>query len=69
MFNFKTFKSLNEDDDEDGHETNERSDDRLEVLTALPTFSKKIEGNLVIGYFWTNDLTRYQFISELAVFF
>jgi hypothetical protein len=45
LFNFKNFKGLNEDDDEDGHETTESSDDRLEVPTALPTFSKKIESN------------------------
>jgi hypothetical protein len=69
LLNFKNFKGLNEDDDEDGHETTESSDDRLELPTALPTFSKKIESNLVIGDFWTNDSTRYQFISELAVFF
>ncbi len=70
MFNIKNFKGLNEDDNEDGHdETTESSDDRLKVPTALPTFSKKIESNLVIGDFWKNDVNRYQFISELAVFF
>ncbi len=60
---------MNEEDDEEDHETIDSSDDRLKVPTALPTFSKKIENNLASGDFWLNDSIRYQFISELAVFF
>ena len=60
---------MNENDDDDGHETIDGSDESLKVPTALLTFSKKISTNLATGDFWTNDSIRYQFISEVAVIF
>lgn len=60
---------MNDDDDEEDGENSIDLDDRLSVPTALPVFSKKIQASLNSGDFWTIDSIRFQFITELAVFF
>ena len=69
FYTINHLKGLNDDDDEEDGENNVDLDDRLSVPTALPAFSKRIQTSLIIGDFWTNDSIRYQFITELAVFF